>query len=140
MNQKIIMGISSRTLSIFGRVWEWLIQRWVENTGREVDAAHAPWIAGPTGTHKIGPGFYENYAREAGLIIQHLPDAGLLQKQSFDSLRSAHFAPEKVHPAVRDFYERTARYTLDAWVQWAGPISPFARLMITSISRNIEQL
>jgi hypothetical protein len=67
-----------------------------------------------------------------------LPDAGLLQ--DFDSLRSAHFAPEKVHPAVRDFYESTARYTLDAWVQWGGPISPLARLMITSISRNIEQL
>jgi hypothetical protein len=140
MKQKTNLSLGSRFLSGFGHAWEWLIQKWVETTGKEVDAAQVPWLAGPTGKYKIGSGFYESYASEAGLTLQHLPDAGLLQKESFDSLKSSHFAPEKVHPAVRDFYERTARYTLDVWVQWGGLISPFARFMITSISHNIEQL
>jgi hypothetical protein len=55
-------------------------------------------------------------------------------------LRSAEFEPDKAHPEIANFYEKTAGYALDAWVQWAGPFSPFARFMISAISRNIEQL
>ncbi|HEY0069254.1 MAG TPA: hypothetical protein VGE04_04715, partial [Chloroflexia bacterium] len=132
------MKLTSRFLSNFGHLWEWLIQAWVRYTGRAIDAEAVPWLAGPTGAGKIGTGFYESYAGGAGLTVQRRPDAGLLE--SFSSLKSARFAPEKVRSEIADFYERTAHYTLDAWVQWTGPLSPFARFMISSISRNIEQL
>lgn len=125
-------------LSSLGYIWEWLIQRWVQYTGRAVKVGNAAWLSGPIGSDKIGAGFYESYADNADLVIQRKADRGLLE--SFSSLRSAHFAPEKVHPAIVDFYERTAIYTLDAWAQWVGPVSPFVRLMISSVSRNIEQL
>lgn len=140
MNKRTASGPFQRILLTIGRAWERLIQFWVERTGKEVDPAQVPWLAGPTGKRKIGPGFYDSYAAEAGLTVQRVPDAGLLQRESFDSLKSATFSPELIHPAVRDFYEHTARYSLDVWVQWAGLISPFARFMITSISHNIEQL
>ncbi|MDQ3704357.1 MAG: hypothetical protein M3437_03880 [Chloroflexota bacterium] len=132
------MRLKSGFLTVFGLLWEWLIQRWVAHTGRAVEAESVPWLAGPTGAHKIGESLYESYARDAGLVIQRRPDAGLLE--SFAALRSSRFDPDKVHPAVHDFYEKTARYSLEAWVQWTGPLSPFARIMISSISRNIEQL
>ena len=132
------MKLRSRFLSSFGHLWEWLIQRWVEYTGRRVDAESVPWLVGPTGSPRIGSSLYESYARDAGLAVQQRPDGGLLE--SFASLKSTRFAPEKVHPAILDFYEQTAHYSLDAWVQWTGPLSPFARFMISSISRNIEQL
>ena len=132
------MKLTSSLSSKFGLAWEWLIQAWVEHTGRAVEAESVPWLAGPTGTRRIGTSFYESYAREEGLTLERRPDSGLLE--SFAVLKSARFAPEKVHPAVVDFYEKTSRYTLDAWVQWTGPLSPFARAMISSISRNIEQL
>ncbi len=132
------MRLKSGFLTGFGRLWEWLIQRWVAHTGREVEAEGASWLVGPTGAHKIGESLYESYARDAGLVVQHRPDAGLLE--SFAVLKNARFDPEKVHPAILDFYERTAHYSLEAWVQWTGPLSPFARTMISSISRNIEQL
>ncbi len=125
-------------LSSLGYLWELLIQGWVRYTGRKLDTPNVPWLAGPTGGKKIGPGFYESYARSAGLTIRPSPDAGLLE--SFSSLKSTHFSPEKVRPEIVDFYEKTSHYALDAWVQWSGGISPFARIMISSISRNIEQL
>lgn len=132
------MKLSERVVSRIGGVWEKAIQQWVRLTGRAVEPSAAAWLAGPVGFSRIGPGFYENYARTAGLTVQDLPHAGLLQ--DFAALRSARFDPEQVHPDIVDFYERTAHYTLDAWVQWSGPFSPFARSLISAISRNIEQL
>jgi hypothetical protein len=128
----------NRLTLAFGDLWEWTIQKWVAYTGRSVRVEDVPWLAGPIGGRKIGQGFYESYARGAGLTVEDRPDAGLLP--SFAALKGPHFSPEMVQPLVADFYERTAHYTLDAWVQWSGPLSPFARIMISSISRNIEQL
>jgi len=123
---------------------EWAIQQWVCRTGIPVRACDAPWLVGPVGTDRIGADFYEDYADQSGLIVSKgdMNDvesaAGLLR--DFDALESPSFAPEKIDPAVRDFYEHTARYALDVWSQWTGPLKPFAHVLVGLVSQRIEQL
>jgi hypothetical protein len=75
-----------------GDVLEWAIQRWVLTTGRKVRPDDAHWLDGPVGSRRIGAGFYEAYAREAGLeIVTDDPDAGLLP--DFDVLAGERFDP-----------------------------------------------
>ncbi len=118
---------------------EWLIQLWVRSTGTRVAADEASWLAGPVGTNRIGKAVYEAYAKSSGLqVVADGSPAGLLE--DFDVLRGADFAPERVHPEVRRFYEQTSRYSLDSWSEWRGALKPFARMLIYFVSRDIEQL
>jgi hypothetical protein len=101
---------------------EWSIQRWVAWSGREVRIAEMPWLEGPIGNRHIGAEFYKGYAREVGLdAVTDDEDAGLLP--SFDALAGVGFDPALVRPAIRDFYERTARYDLFVRIGWSGPFS-----------------
>ena len=122
-----------------GAALEGAIQRSVRRTGRLVRPAEAAWLVGPVGTSTIGPGFAAAYAREAGLAVATdapglglLPDAGLLRGPGFD--------PDRLHPVVRGFYERTADHRLEVWAQWRGPLAPFAHTLVYLVSRSIEQL
>jgi len=66
------------------------------------------------------------------------PDAGLLP--DFDALAGGGFDPEKVHPEVKRFYERTARYGLDVTPEWRGLLRYPPRTLIYLVSRTIKQL
>lgn len=71
------------------------------------------------GIDRIGPRFHEAYAEDAGLEdVADDPDAGLLV--DFGALAGGGFDAEKVHPEVRRFYERTARYGLEVTPEWRG--------------------
>jgi hypothetical protein len=121
-----------------GDVLEWGIQRWVA-MGRAVRIPEAPWLAGPVGGERIGAGFYEEYARGAGLeVVTGDVDAGLLP--DFGALAGGGFDPGSVRPEIRRFYERTARYGLDVWSEWRGPLRFLARTLIYLVSRSIQQL
>lgn len=122
-----------------GRGLEWAIQRWVAVSGRRVAPEAAGWLAGPIGSERIGTTFYATYATQAGLEMDHgTSEAGLLP--DFGILSSPDFDPARVDPGIRDFYERTSRYSLDVWSHWSGPLRFFARTLIYLVSRNIQQL
>ena len=117
---------------------EWSIQRWVAWSGREVRIAEAPWLEGPIGNRHIGAEFYKGYAREVGLdAVTDDEDAGLLP--SFDALAGVGFDPSLVRPAIRDFYERTARYDLFVRIGWSGPFKHPPRTLIYLVGRNVGQ-
>ena len=60
-----------------GDALEWGIQRWVVWTGRETRISEAPWLEGPIGERRIGPDFYEAYAREEALeLVEGEPETG----------------------------------------------------------------
>src|SRR5262249_56154240 len=86
----------------------------------------------------IGAEFYEMLARREGLRIQPAPDAGLLP--SFDTLRGRSFDPGSVHPAIRDFYEHTARYRLEAWSEAGVWTRAFLWALTRFVSRRMDQL
>src|SRR5205823_224598 len=90
------------------------IRQWVRLTGRRIARRDAPWLDCPMGPRgRIGPSFYTLLAEREQLRIEPSPDAGLLP--SFDALRGSGFDPSRVRPEVRDFYEHTSCYRLEAW-------------------------
>jgi len=120
-----------------GDALEWGIQRWVAWSGRKVLTSEASWLEGPTRNGYIGANFYAGYAREAGLEVAADEEAGLLP--DFGALAGERFDPTLVHPRIRDFYERTARYDLCVVIDWSGPFRHPPRTLIYLVGRNIGQ-
>lgn len=128
-----------RLFDLFGTCLQWFIHLWIRATGKSVSLEEHPWLEGPIGGRRIGADFYEEYAASAGLkLIRSDPEAGLVQ--DFDDLTGPTFNAAESHPAVRDFYEHTAQYSMDVWSQWSGPMQPFARILIAAVSSKMEQL
>jgi hypothetical protein len=55
-------------------------------------------------------------------------------------LGSDAFDPTRVHPAIRNFYENTPSYRLDTWSETYFPTRIALWLLVTTISRRVEQL
>jgi hypothetical protein len=101
-------------------------------------ADHA-WLDGPIGsTRGIGKDFYREYAERHDLRIVESGDRGLLQ--DFGALAGSSCDPGVVSPMVRDFYERTSVYELDAWSEWHGLFKPFGVALALIFSRRLQQL
>jgi hypothetical protein len=60
--------------------------------------------------------------------------------RSFDSLAGSTIDPRAVAPAVKEFYERTSEYELDAWAEWHGLFKPFGTALAVIFSRRLQQL
>lgn len=123
-----------------GAAVDWTTQQWVRATGRRVDLAETPWLDGPTGRPTgIGEGFFETWADDHGLEVREGGAArGLLP--SFDALAGPGFDPARVDPAVRDFYERTSAYDVEAWAEWSPAFRPFGGAVVALFSRRLGQL
>ena len=50
------------------------------------------------------------------------------------------FDPARVHPKIRDFYERTHAFRLDTWATTYFPARLALWALVTTISRRVEQL
>lgn len=123
-----------------GDLIDWLTQRWVWLTGRRVDLAADPWLAGPVGsTHGIGLDYFDRWAAAEGMVVaRHRSGTGLLP--SFAALGGPQFDASAVAPQVAEFYERTADFEVDVWSEWSGLFRPFGALVAALFSRRLEQL
>ena len=123
-----------------GAAVDWTTQQWVRATGRRVDLAETPWLDGPIGEPTgIGEGFFETWAADHGLTVAEGGAArGVLP--SFDALAGPGFDPARVSPSVRDFYERTSAYEVEAWAEWSAAFRPFGGLVAALFSRRLDQL
>src|SRR3954469_11369804 len=100
-----------------GHLTDWITQRWVQETGRQVTRAEAPWLDGPTGDPRgIGSEFFNDLAAREQLTVIRTRPAGLLR--DFGQLAAPDFDPSGIHPRVADFYTRTSEYELDSWAEW----------------------
>jgi hypothetical protein len=122
-----------------GNLSDWTTQQWVRATGRRVVLKEQPWLDGPTGsTQLIGKDFFTDYARKNNLDLVHSGVRGLIEDLTLLSGAQADMA--LVAKPVRDFYERTSEYTLDAWSKWHGLFQPFGRALAVLFSRRLQQL
>ncbi|MBV9959296.1 MAG: hypothetical protein JO360_12800 [Acidobacteria bacterium] len=123
-----------------GRFIEWFFRTWVRLFGRRVRRGEMPWLDGPLGSsEKIGADYYQKLIGKASVTARvNEPGAGLMR--DFQRLKSASFDPQQVDQRVRDFYERTTDYRLDVWSQWSTLFRPFAWLLVSNVSRRIQQL
>jgi len=121
---------------MFGRLLSFSINIWMRITGRSVDLARHPWLDGPIGENYIGETFYQEYAKDKGYMASTPPGSGLMH--DFTVLGSGD------HPHLRKkiqhFYEHTSLYKMEVWTKAYYPVKPFAKLLIRSISREINQL
>jgi hypothetical protein len=115
------------------------IRQWVRLTGKRVARREAPWLDCPMGPPgRIGAEFYNYLADREDLRIVPTLGAGLLP--SFDALRGPHFDPGRIRPEVRDFYEHTSFYRLEAWSEAALSTRYFLWGLTTFVSRKMNQL
>jgi hypothetical protein len=107
--------------------------------GRTHRREDIPWLMGPLGGATIGDAPYRQVAEQEGLTIERHAHAGGLVP-SFEQLRSDAFDPDRLQPTVRDFYEQTTQWAMDVWSQTYFPASIGLWLLVTTISRQVNQL
>jgi hypothetical protein len=122
-----------------GYLTDWVTQQWVRVTGRRVRLADHAWLDGPVGsTRIIGKNFFVEYARNCGLDLVESGCRGLML--DFSGLAGRTIDPDQVAPAVRDFYQQTSQYELDAWSEWHRLFKPFGTALAVLFSRRLQQL
>jgi hypothetical protein len=115
------------------------IRQWVRLTGKRIAKCDAPWLDCPMGpAGQIGAEFYNYLAERENLSIQPASNAGLLP--CFNELSGPEFDASKVRPEVRNFYEHTACYRLEAWSEAALSTRIFLWGLTTFVSRRMNQL
>jgi hypothetical protein len=122
---------------VAGRAVQRAIQIGVSAVGRRVPP-DAGWLRGPVGSARIGRAVYDEVADALGLARDEPgDDAGLLP--SFALLRSGRFDPGAVDPRIHHFYEHTARYGMEVWSRWNGPLQVLPRFVVRVVSSQILQ-
>ncbi len=131
--------VGARVADALGALGAAGFRLWVRTTGRRVAHADAPWLQCPMGTpDRIGAEFYDTLAQRERLTLQPAPDAGLLP--DFNALRGDRFDPDAIHPVIRDFYEHTACYRLEAWSEAGIWTRGFLWALTYFVSRRMDQL
>ncbi|MFT4113445.1 hypothetical protein [Silvibacterium sp.] len=121
-----------------GLLTDWMTQQWVRATGRKLKLAEHRWLEGPVGgTRVIGSAFFEEHALRNGYELIQTGVRGLIPSfRALDNADSLHAVSEQ----VRQFYERTSEFELDAWSEWCGFFRPFGRALGVLFARRLQQL
>ncbi len=123
-----------------GYILDWATQLWVKATGKKVRLQDFVWLDGPSGsTRGVGKECFEMLAKNEGLAIRKnhqasgiLPDIHALSGEVFNA--------SQIQEGVKDFYQKTVDYELDAWSEWHGLFKPFGSLLAFVFSRRLQQL
>src|SRR6185437_9544693 len=71
----------------------------------------------------VGADYVEQLAHvRGGTFRRNPPDVGIIA--SLDSLAGPAFAPDRVHPLIREFYEHTSRFKLSIVPEWRAWMKP----------------
>ena len=105
----------------------------------------APYAARAFASHfedfdlHVGRSVFEEFVEaEGGSFTWKMRDPALLS--SFDDLLDDDFAPSRVHPLIREFYEHTARFQLRFTIHWNPLIQPLGILYTETLARLFDQL
>jgi hypothetical protein len=113
-------------------------QRWVRLTGRRVDLSEQPWLQGPVGdVESIGDRWL---SREAVRIGAAVGDSGGGLLPAMSRLDGPTFTTAELAAPVREFYERTSQWRLDAWIGWSPWAWPGGWLISRLFARRLQQL
>jgi hypothetical protein len=104
----------------------------------EVVAEDLPFVV-PLGAHTryVGTGYVEALAAELGGTYTRDADAGIVA--SLDELAGPDLDPAAVDPMVREFYERTSRFSLDIVPEWRRWVRPGYLLYRSLVARPLGQ-
>ncbi len=122
-----------------GELSDWVTQMWVRATGRRIALADHQWLDGPAGgTRRIGSDFFATWAAEHNFEILRDGIRGLMP--DFSCLARGNPSVATVAPEVKEFYEQTSAFELDAWSEWKGFFRPFGIALSRIFSTRLQQL
>jgi hypothetical protein len=122
-----------------GSLTDWTTQQWVKASGRYVALGEHLWLDGPVGSCRIiGRDFFHQYAREKRLEVIESGARGLIP--DFSQLEAASRDLALVSPPIKQFYEETSEFDLDAWSEWHSFFRPLGTLLSLLFSRRLQQL
>jgi hypothetical protein len=125
---------------MIGSFLQWCIHTWLFISGKKSSIAKQPWLEGPCGNNSIiGDEFYQRYAASENLSIHNDENGGLLQDFKLVLNVNDPNYP-KLNKRVQHFYEYSARYKLEVWSEWYGLMSVFAKILIRTVSKRMNQL
>ncbi|MBO0854744.1 MAG: hypothetical protein J2P18_13405 [Nocardia sp.] len=133
-----MVTMSDRWWANVDRATRW----WWRRSGRVVDLddadawLRAPMIVDPNAA--VGDRWLGAEADRGGGRVLSGPDAGLLPDPS--ALAGPRFDPDRLNAGVRDFYQHTARWRMEAWVQWTPIFAPGGWLVTRLFGRRVGQL
>ena len=93
-------------------------QEQVRFVAEQVAAGEVPFVV-PLAERQgyVGVDYLRRYADSVGAVFERNPaDIGIVD--TIDRLAGPEFAPDLVHPLVREFYEHTSRFTLSITPRW----------------------
>ena len=117
-----------------------LTRKWWRAVGRPVDLAgeHA-WLDAPmSSTSTVGAGWVQEYADRIGGSVRQDVNAGLVT--DFELLSGPGFDARSLQPQVRDFYEHTAQWRMEAWAEWSPWFWPGGEAVSRLFGKRVEQL
>jgi hypothetical protein len=107
--------------------------------GKRTSFDDSPWLRGPIGNQYIGDQPYDDCARLENLtVVRDATSGGLVD--DFGRAEGKTFRVAKLNPRVRDFYENTAQFSMDVWAKTYFPSRIALWLLVTTISRKVNQL
>jgi hypothetical protein len=97
-----------------------------------------PGSPGPATPRGVGRAFFDELAAVGGLTVARSAACGLVSDLA--ALTGPDLNPARIDPRVRDFYEHTAAYEIDAWAEWCGAFRPVGWALARLFSRRLQQL
>jgi hypothetical protein len=135
----VLVGMTKVVRAIVGACGELVIYSLIRICGHRYALRDVSWLLGPFGGAMIGDRPFEEVARTEQLSIERLATTGGLV-HNFPALASVSFDPGRVDSRIRDFYENTSRHRLDTWASVYFPARLALWLLVTTISRRVQQL
>ena len=109
--------------------------------GRPVDlGGEHEWLSAPMHHGSaVADGWLEHAAEGLGAsVARNVPGAGLVSDMA--KLAGSTFRAADLHPSIRDFYEHTSEWQMEAWIQWNPLFQPGGELISRLWGRRVQQL
>lgn len=123
------------------RAVDLLTRKFWRATGRPVDLHGAEaWLAAPQNAgSEVRSAWLDTEAqRLGGLVARDSPGAGLLPSMAV--LDGQGFSASRLEPTVRDFYEQTSAWRMDAWASWSPVFWLGGKFISRFFGRRVQQL
>lgn len=105
----------------------------------DLDGAHAWLNAATAAGSEVGDVWLEDWARAShATLARNQPGAGLLP--SMEVLEGPSFSLARLHPLIREFYEHTSDWRMEAWNEWNPVFQPGGELITRVFGRRVRQL
>ncbi|AQP46439.1 hypothetical protein BW730_01565 [Tessaracoccus aquimaris] len=125
------------TLAFLDPLTRW----WWRLVGREIDITELSWLDAPSSRTSMvdDDAWMAQWAeRLHGSVERRSPGAGLIPHMS--ELAGPGLDPADIAEEIRDFYEHTSAWSMEAWAEWSPLFWPGGELISRLFGKRVQQL